>query len=208
MLMFHRSNRDSQSEHETLHSRGYWPTLAGRYLQEGKYSKAVETCKEYLAEAPELLSGRLIYARALYHAGQIDSAAEQFYYVLALDPDNLAALKYLGDIQYAAGQEVAAMASYQRVLELDPRNNEIVWEYKAPGFFGASLAGQSRMPNGNTVICEGGRRGRLFEVTPEGEIVWEYLTPFFDGAGRRHAIYRCVRYPAEYIDNILAQNKQ
>lgn len=96
---------------------------------------------------------------------------------------------------------------YSRVLELNPRNNEIVWEYKAPDFFGGSLAGQDRMPNGNTVICEGGNRGRLFEVTPEGEVAWEYLTPFFDGGGRGNAVYRCVRYPADYIEDMLKEKK-
>ena len=91
---------------------------------------------------------------------------------------------------------------YSRILELDPLTEEIVWEYKAPGFFGSWGAGQDRMPNGNTLISEGGIRGRLFEVTPRGEIVWEYLTPYFDGRGE-HAIYRCVRYPAKYIEDML-----
>jgi len=99
---------------------------------------------------------------------------------------------------------------YSRVLELDPIKEKIVWEYKAPSFFGGALGGQDRMPNGNTVICEGGwgfhGRGRLFEVTPEGEIVWEYLTPYFDGLGG-HNIYRCVRYPSKYIENILSKNE-
>ena len=96
---------------------------------------------------------------------------------------------------------------YSRILELDPRNNEIVWEYRAPEFFGSWGAGQDRMPNGNTVISEGGNRGRLFEVTPEGEVVWDYLTPYLDGAGRDHAVYRCVRYPADYIEDMLKAKK-
>lgn len=91
---------------------------------------------------------------------------------------------------------------YSRVIELDPLKEKIVWEYRAPSFFGGALAGQDRMPNGNTVISEGALRGRLFEVTPEGEVVWEYLTPYFGGDGT-HAIYRCVRYSPEYIEGIL-----
>jgi len=91
---------------------------------------------------------------------------------------------------------------YSRILELDPLSEEIVWEYKAPHFFGSWGAGQDRLPNGNTLISEGGSTGRLLEVAPDGEIVWEYLTPYFDGKGQ-HAIYRCVRYPAEYIEPML-----
>jgi len=94
---------------------------------------------------------------------------------------------------------------WSRIVELDPLSEEIVWEYKPDGFWGSGGGNANRMPNGNTVICEGGlrgRRGRLFEITLEGEIVWEYLTPYFDGVGG-HEIYRCVRYPSTYIENML-----
>jgi len=37
------------------------------------------------------------------------------------------------------------------------------------------VSGAQRLPNGNTLICEG-RQGRLFEVTSEGDIVWEYIS--------------------------------
>lgn len=71
-------------------------------------------------EEPDLLSGRIIYARSLYHAGQMEAAADQFYLVLVRDPENVVALKYLGDIKFAQGDEFAAMANYERVLEIDP----------------------------------------------------------------------------------------
>lgn len=105
---------------ERLCTQGYRPAQAAKYLAEKKYSKAVEICKEHLSEEPQSISGRLIYALALYHAGQMESAAEHFYHVLSFDPDNLVALKYLGDIKFAEGDEVAAMANYARILEIDP----------------------------------------------------------------------------------------
>jgi tetratricopeptide (TPR) repeat protein len=100
--------------------RGYWPAMALRSLEGKKYSSAVEMCKRYLAEEPHCLSGRLIYARALYYAGQQVSAADQFYQVLAIDPENIVALKYIGDIKFSSGDETAAFASYRRIMELDP----------------------------------------------------------------------------------------
>ncbi len=103
-----------------LSSRGHRLAIAAECLADGRYSKAVEICKEHLSDEPASLSGRTIYARALYHAGQIKSATEQFYRVLATDPDSLVALKYLGDIKYTAGDEQGAMADYQRVLAIDP----------------------------------------------------------------------------------------
>ncbi len=105
---------------ESLAADGYWPALAERYLCEGKLSETVRLCKENLAEYPCLISGRLILARALYQAGQIDSAGDEFHRVLALDPDNIVALRYLGDIKFSAGDEFAAMADYRRILEIDP----------------------------------------------------------------------------------------
>jgi tetratricopeptide (TPR) repeat protein len=103
-----------------LSAQGYWPAQAANYLSEGRYSRAIETCKEHLGEEPKLVSGRLIYALALCRARQTKSAAEQFYRVLSVDPDNLVALKHLGDIKFNEGDEVAAMANYARILEIDP----------------------------------------------------------------------------------------
>lgn len=103
-----------------LSAQGYGPAQAVNCLSEGRYSRAIEICKEHLREEPQSISGRLIYALALYGDGQTDSAAEQFYQVLSVDPDNLVALKYLGDIKFAEGDEVAAMANFARILEIDP----------------------------------------------------------------------------------------
>ncbi len=105
---------------DSLAERNYWPAAAARNLAAGKYSAVVELCKEHLTESPDLLSGHLLYARALYEAGQIENSTEQFYRVLALDPDNAVALKLLGDIAFNAGDEFTAISYYSRILELDP----------------------------------------------------------------------------------------
>ncbi len=118
--MFDTTSSAPENVVETLSARGYRVALAARCLGEERYSKAVEICKEHLAEAPGSVSGRLIYARALYHAGQIDSATEQFNHVLSLDPENLVALKYLGDIKFFKGDQLGAMADYDRLLAIDP----------------------------------------------------------------------------------------
>ncbi len=102
-----------------LSSRGYLPAQAARLLDEGKYSSSVESCKEHLGQHPHSVSGLLIYAQALHRAGQIETAAEQYYRVLAIDPDNLVALKNLGDIRFAGGDQVSALANYSRILEID-----------------------------------------------------------------------------------------
>lgn len=52
------------------------------------------------------------------------------------------------------------------------------WRYPETGnenFFAARISGAQRLPNGNTLICEG-TKGHSFEVTPAGDIVWDYIT--------------------------------
>jgi len=104
---------------------------------------------------------------------------------------------------------------HTKVIELDPQTEEIVWEYSQKNWWcGGGLGGADRMPNGNTLICEGGTRGRLFEVTAEGKTVWEYLTPYYDGWNltgvkpSAHSIYRCTRYPAKYVEDIIKKATQ
>lgn len=48
------------------------------------------------------------------------------------------------------------------------------WSYEdAPTFFSPFISGAQRLPNGNTLICQGAA-GRIFEVTRDGQIVWEW----------------------------------
>jgi len=110
---------------------GYLPARGATALQEGRYSRAVEICRTHLPSEPELISGRLVYARALFHAGQLDSAATEFYRVLSHDPDNQVALKYLGDLLFGRGDEFGALAHYQRILEIDPACQGLHCDLKA-----------------------------------------------------------------------------
>jgi hypothetical protein len=91
---------------------------------------------------------------------------------------------------------------FSRVIELDPRTHKTVWEYRGKPtytFFSPHISGAQRLPNGNTLICEG-QWGRLFEVTPENDIVWEYVSPFM-GPDRNgdpsNEIFRAYRYDAD-----------
>ncbi|WP_162989912.1 aryl-sulfate sulfotransferase [Natronorubrum halophilum] len=93
---------------------------------------------------------------------------------------------------------------YSRVLELDPLTEEIVWEYTGSPkeeFFSKYISGARRLPNGNTLICEGGKT-HLFEVTPDGEVVWDFVSPFGE-SGSMGTIYRCQRYSPEYVEPLL-----
>ncbi len=92
---------------------------------------------------------------------------------------------------------------FSRVIEVELATKRIVWEYRERreiDFFSPRISNAQRLPNGNTLICEGDF-GRLFEVTNRGEIVWEYVNPFFGGAPsmQNNRIFRAYRYSMEIV---------
>jgi hypothetical protein len=93
---------------------------------------------------------------------------------------------------------------HSRVLEIDPVSRETIWQYAADPpeeFFSPKKGSAQRLPNGNTLICEGDR-GRTFEVTPDGGVVWEWLNPRVE-QGHRETIYRMIRYRPETVRKAL-----
>ena len=90
-----------------------------------------------------------------------------------------------------------------------------VWTYTATpptNFYSSEISGAQRLPNGNTLICEG-IKGNLFEVTSAGQTVWSYMCPvtttiltqgdaiLVDAARPdqlMNAVFRVTRYPTNY----------
>ena|GEM_PF-890669 len=88
------------------------------------------------------------------------------------------------------------------------------WTYVAgtpTDFFAEAISGAQRLPNGNTLICDG-TSGVLFEVTPAGETAWKYVnpvvrtgplsqgeTPGLDHRGHKwNAVFKITRYAPDY----------
>ncbi|MEM7102740.1 MAG: aryl-sulfate sulfotransferase [Bacteroidota bacterium] len=87
----------------------------------------------------------------------------------------------------------------------DPAN--FSWTYQAlnpTDFFSNIISGAERLPNGNTLICQG-VGGRFFEVDQNGNTVWEYVNPV-NGSGPINQeafpidnnVFRCTRYGPDY----------
>lgn len=98
------------------------------------------------------------------------------------------------------------LVSVTRVIEVNPQSGEIVWEFMESNpamFYGAFISGAQRLPNGNTLICEG-PKGRFFEVTKDKEVVWEYVNPFFNinsnfpSRGSHNMVFRAHRYGPDF----------
>ena len=75
-------------------------------------------------------------------------------------------------------------------------------------FFSGILSSAQRLPNGNTLICEG-INGRIFEITPSESIVWEYVSPVNSNNGNiasqgadpstfTNTTFRGIKYAPEY----------
>ena len=81
------------------------------------------------------------------------------------------------------------------------------WQYPQefdPEFYSQNISGASRLPNGNTLICEGGS-GHLFEVRPDEEVVWSYISPITSygpttqGADPGNtSVFRTYKYAPDY----------
>jgi len=91
---------------------------------------------------------------------------------------------------------------------------EPIWTYKAENakdFYAEAISGCQRLPNGNTLICDG-THGVFFEVNPNGETVWKYVNPVIgtgpiaegatiplDHRGHQlNAVFKIHRYAPEY----------
>jgi hypothetical protein len=101
--------------------------------------------------------------------------------------------------------------NYSRVVEMDWKNNEMVWSYEGPEggalkmlFYSSMYSNCQRLPNGNTLVCEG-MTGRIFEITTRQTLVWEYVNAFpgpehpgSPGESRSYPVYGAFRYGHDY----------
>jgi len=105
-----------------------------------------------------------------------------------------------------------ALRDYSRVIEFDPLTLKKVWEYTffeagnlnrmgRYNFYSPLISAAQRLPNGNTMITEGGN-GRMLEVTPDFELVWEYISPYFAGDGKSNYVYRGYRVPYDWVPQV------
>lgn len=91
------------------------------------------------------------------------------------------------------------------VTAFGPSNSH--WTYTAPtptDFFSVRVSGVQRLPNGNTIICEG-RAGNIFEIDTAETILWNYKSPVGNGGPVSQGsvpiskdIFRAYKYAPTY----------
>lgn len=75
---------------------------------------------------------------------------------------------------------------------------EQVWIYTAENptdFYSQGISGAQRLPNGNTLICNGAN-GVFFEVAPDKETIWEYTNTLPNPA--QNNVFKIRRYERDY----------
>ena len=97
--------------------------------------------------------------------------------------------------------------SYTPGTAYGPQNTD--YTYTAPvqtDFYSRILSSAQRLPNGNTLICDGDD-GYFFEITPNEQIVWEYVNPVTptgilsqgdDPTASPNLTFRVLRYASDY----------
>ncbi|MBU0614902.1 MAG: arylsulfotransferase family protein [Nanoarchaeota archaeon] len=102
---------------------------------------------------------------------------------------------------------------WSRLVRIDPVTLKVLWEYKDDDFFSYSQGYAQLLPNGNILITES-EIGHVFEIDNNQDIVWEWWNPLkheddsMPNYGKRHDIYRAMRYDKDFIDSFLANDKE
>ena len=87
------------------------------------------------------------------------------------------------------------------------------WSYtnqNPTDFYASYISGAQRLPNGNTLICDGAN-GNFFEIDSTNTQVWRYINPIVNGVpftqgdyiptttnGSANSTFRCTRYSPYY----------
>ncbi len=106
---------------------------------------------------------------------------------------------------YSSIVEIIPPMDQQGFYSLDANEpfgpEEPLWEYTAEtktDFFSQRLSSSQRLPNGNTLICEG-EKGYFFEINSENQIVWEYTNTISKTNNQiTNDVFHIHRYPLNY----------
>ena len=112
-------------------------------------------------------------------------------------------LAYINSLEGGSGRK------YSSIIEIEPLTKKVVWEYKEnppEKMSSSALCGVQRLPNGNTLIADNTKGGRVFEISPEEEIVWDWTNTEFDsGQNLPRRIYRARRVEKDDIEPFLRE---
>jgi len=121
------------------------------------------------------------------------------------------------DVPYSSVEEIAPPVEEDGSYYHEPGSafgpEEQAWIYTSEpraDFYSMNISGAQRLPNGNTLVCNGAN-GIFFEINPDEEIVWQYINPVTgigplrqgepvpEGEnGKENNAFRAYRYGPDY----------
>ena len=148
------------------------------FLSVNFYSEVWAIPHQYDTEATKTEKGDLAFRFGNPNA--FDSSDERIFFnnhhpnIVSLHPETLDNfLIYMNGSKN--NQSVVYEFTFPSQFESDPENwkkPELFWKFSDVDLFSAKISGCIRLPNGNTLICEGDYG--YWEVTTDKEVVWKY----------------------------------
>lgn len=159
------------------------------------YNQGSETDRKlYGQHYPHVIAPELVDQNKIILFNNGNGRIPEFSEVLVLNPttDSPGVYSYVSNTAYG------------------PTTPDYIYEDTATptDFFSHILSSSQRLPNGNTLICEG-INGRFFEITASEDIVWEYINPVStangsvasqgeDPSSYPNSTFRGIKYGTDY----------
>lgn len=99
---------------------------------------------------------------------------------------------------YSSVEEIATPIDESGTYATITGSDTPVWTYTGD-FYAQNISGAQRLPNGNTLICDG-PHGTFIEVTAAGDMVWEYVNPVTAQrqGNTANEVFRAERYALDF----------
>lgn len=98
--------------------------LADLYRKVGRISDAVAVCREALKRVPRYTTARLVLAKTLVAAGDLETAQAELQIVIEQNPTDAAAHRALADLARQRGDVDAAIRHLEVAAESDPADRD------------------------------------------------------------------------------------
>ncbi len=98
--------------------------LADLYRKAGRTRDAVALCRDGLARYPHYTTARLILAKALAAAGDLDAATIELAAILAVSPKDVQCLRLAAEVHRRRGHTDEAVQHLEAAADLDPGDRE------------------------------------------------------------------------------------
>jgi len=98
--------------------------LADLYRKAGRTRDAVALCRDGLARYPHYTTARLILAKALAAAGDLDAATIELAAILAVSPKDVQCLRLAAEVHRRRGHIDEAVQHLEAAADLDPGDRE------------------------------------------------------------------------------------